>query len=235
MFPVFETIKIQDGIPRNLDLHQERIEISCRKFFGKKPSFDLRVIFKTSYEPLLNVETRFIASDHNTSINPKNAKIRISTNNSQVVPNEFRAGVVKCRFLYDAEKYEIQFAHYRPLEINTFKVIEADAIEYSLKYTNRCTFNYLLAEKGDCDEVIIVKNGKVTDCTFANLVFFDGLRYLTPDTPLLKGTKRKQLLNEGLIEETTIFKEDLLKFEGICLINAMLDLEMPPKKKRVIM
>ncbi len=68
---------------------------------------------------------------------------------------------------------------------------------------------------------MIIKNGKVTDCSIGNLIFRLGNQWLTPDTPLLAGTQREKLLQEGKIRETTIYAKDIEKFDEIRLINAM--------------
>ena len=76
---------------------------------------------------------------------------------------------------------------------------------------------------GDCDEIIIVKNGLITDTSFTNLALFDGNRWLTPKPPLLLGPKRAQLLEAGIIEEAELTLEDLRKAEKVSLFNAMID------------
>jgi 4-amino-4-deoxychorismate lyase len=98
-----------------------------------------------------------------------------------------------------------------------------DEIEYSYKYENRERLNELKERRQDCDEIMIVKNGCITDTSFSNLVFYDGKKYLTPAQPLLNGTKRKLLLQQGWISEATIKPEDLNNFQHCGLINAMLN------------
>jgi 4-amino-4-deoxychorismate lyase len=41
MFPLFETIRIRDGKIYNLSWHQQRLEQSCRRYFGKGAGFAL--------------------------------------------------------------------------------------------------------------------------------------------------------------------------------------------------
>ena len=74
------------------------------------------------------------------------------------------------------------------------------------------------------DEVIIVKDGYITDTSYTNLCFFDGTTWFTPDTPLLPGTMRQRLLDQGIIKEKSIPLSDLNKYQSISLINAMMDL-----------
>ncbi len=57
--------------------------------------------------------------------------------------------------------------------------------------------------KKTADDIIITKNGNITDSSFSNLVFesSDGALF-TPETYLLEGgTKRKFLLKNGIIRE----------------------------------
>ena len=74
--------------------------------------------------------------------------------------------------------------------------------------------------KGDCDEIIIVKNGLVPDTSFTNIAVNDGDVWLTPKQPLLMGTKRAQLLGEGKLREADITLEQLMKDEKKSLIKA---------------
>jgi 4-amino-4-deoxychorismate lyase len=100
-----------------------------------------------------------------------------------------------------------------------FKLIESD-IEYSYKYADRTKLNALKDER--FDEIIIVKNGLITDTTISNLAFFDGEKWLTPKTPLLKGTKREELLKKGSLIIKDITPQDIKIFSKIAMINAVL-------------
>ena len=82
----------------------------------------------------------------------------------------------------------------------------------------------LLLQKGDADEIIIVKNGRLTDTSYSNIALFDGNRWVTPAHPLLKGTMRQSLIDKGLLEEKDIMAEDFPKYLEVRLINAMMPL-----------
>ena len=138
------------------------------------------------------------------------------------IPKEFSKGLVKLRFLYAKKDYKLEFFYYTPHKINILKVIENNKIDYLLKFTDRSQINRLLKQKGDCDDILIVKNGFITDTSIANIVFYNGNEWVTPATPLLKGTCRDRLLKEGKIKEEIIKINDLHKFKSFCLINAML-------------
>ena len=70
-----------------------------------------------------------------------------------------------------------------------------------------------------------MKNGLITDTSYANIVFWDGQNWLTPSTPLLAGTKRARLLHESKIKEAEIRVDDLIKYEKARIINALNDLD----------
>ncbi len=138
------------------------------------------------------------------------------------IPEEFSQGLVKLRFLYNRDNHKLEFSYYKPRKINTLKMIENNKICYSLKFTERSHINSLLKQKGDCNDILIVKNGFITDTSIANIIFYKDNEWLTPATPLLKGTCRDRLLKEGKIKEEIIKINDLHKFKGFCLINAMM-------------
>ncbi len=133
-------------------------------------------------------------------------------------------GMYKCRVLYREKIEEIQILPYTRRNILSLRLVEAEDIDYSHKYEDKSAFASLLAKKGSCDDILIEKNGFITDTSFSNIALFDGTRWVTPSTYLLRGTQREKLLREGIIHEATIRVEDLRKFEKISLINTMLEL-----------
>ena len=74
------------------------------------------------------------------------------------------------------------------------------------------------------DEIIIIKDSFVTDCSIGNLAFRKGTQWFTPNTPLLKGTQREYLLQSGQLQEIEIRLEQLEKFDEIRVINALNEL-----------
>lgn len=130
----------------------------------------------------------------------------------------------KARVVYGENGIEeVGYAPYAMREIRSLKVVEADDIDYRYKSTDRSELNRLAAQKGTSDEVIIVRKGLVTDTSFTNLAIYDGKHWLTPKTPLLRGTKRDFLLEKGMIQEADITLEDLKKASKVSLFNAMIE------------
>jgi putative chorismate binding enzyme len=132
-------------------------------------------------------------------------------------------GKYKIRIVYSKDNLIVEIHPYHIKPINTIKCVNADEYDYSYKFLNREFLNTLKQTSG-ADEVIFLKNGKVTDSSYANIIFFDGKQWLTPSFFLLNGTCRQRLLNEGKITEVPIHYTDIQNFEQIGFINAMLDI-----------
>lgn len=140
------------------------------------------------------------------------------------IPSECSEGIFRCRVIYSEKIQEITFAPYVYKEIKTLKLVDIGDWDYSYKYAERSFLTKLLAENQEVDEIIMTKNGFITDCTIANLAFYDGKNWFTPSTPLLKGTKRQQLLDRQLITEKEVRIKYLKNYQGVCLINTFREL-----------
>lgn len=137
------------------------------------------------------------------------------------VPDNLQPGLYRCRVVFGETIGQVDFHAYEPRITRSLKIICADDISYDHKYEDRRVIDRLFSEKGGCDDILIVKNQRITDSSMANIVFFDGLRWVTPSTPLLKGTQRAKLLTEGKIAEQEILLSDIRHFKCFRLINAM--------------
>lgn len=136
-------------------------------------------------------------------------------------------GLYKCRIVYDENSRDVEFVPYVPKPIQTLRVVEHDRINYEFKYTDRKVINRLFDLRRECDDILVVKHGYITDSSYANIVFKRGKHWITPWSALLKGTQRQKLLEENQIEEEDISLEDLSTFESFKLINAMLEFNGP--------
>jgi 4-amino-4-deoxychorismate lyase len=144
------------------------------------------------------------------------------------IPEHCKSGVFKVRVVYGSKIEKIEIAPYTFRTIESLKLVHHDCIDYHLKYTDRQILQELFGRRGDCDDIIIIKNGLVTDSFAANLLFFDGKDWHTPMAPLLKGTKRQFLLDRGIIFEKEIRETDISGFQKVGLINAMIDFDEMP-------
>ncbi|MCP4131031.1 MAG: hypothetical protein GY754_08635 [bacterium] len=132
------------------------------------------------------------------------------------------SGLIRCRVVYEEEIESIEYIPYEIRSFKKFKLIESDC-SYEYKYLNREELNRLYALRNGADDIIIIKNGLITDTTIANLAFHDGSNWLTPAAPLLAGTTRERLLEEKKIQEANITPGDLKNFSKMALLNAMLN------------
>jgi 4-amino-4-deoxychorismate lyase len=114
---------------------------------------------------------------------------------------------------------------YTVRNILSFKMIHNNDVDYSKKYADRLVLDTLVQQKGDCDEILIIQNGLITDTSFSNIIFKSETRWITPKKPLLQGTCRARLLEKGIIEPQNIAISDLEKYSHFMLINAMLDFD----------
>jgi 4-amino-4-deoxychorismate lyase len=150
--------------------------------------------------------------------------------NLETVLNPPKIGIYRCRLIYDLSKtphqIDVTYHEYKKREISSLKLVYDDNIEYSLKSICRDKLDALYDQRGECDDVLIVKNSLITDTTIANIAFYDSKRWLTPAFPLLKGTTRERLLREGKIFEEEIHVVDLKKFSKIAIMNAMVDFDI---------
>lgn len=138
-----------------------------------------------------------------------------------------KQGLYKCRIVYDDLSREVEFLPYDLKPVNRLRLVEHDRVSYEYKYLDRKIINRLYDLRQDCDDILIVKRGFVTDASYANIVFKRGKRWYTPWSALLKGTMRLSLLEKNMIYEEEIRVEDLKSFESFKLINAMLEFDSP--------
>jgi len=182
-----ETIKIENGLPCKLPLHEARLQRTRQHFFpDASPTLPLAAWLQ--------------------------------------VPASCKNGVYKCRVIYGQELLRVEFLPYTPRPIRSLKLVADDAIDYAWKYEDRSALNRLFAQKGACDDILIAKNGFLSDSSYSNLAFYDGSAWYTPETPLLHGVQREWMLREGRIIPASIRVEDLNCFSQIALINAMLEI-----------
>ena len=128
----------------------------------------------------------------------------------------------RCRIIYDESSLNIEYIPYQKRVIHKLQAIQADHLDYRLKYADRTELDQLFTQRGDADDILVVQNDLVTDTSIANIAFFDGERWVTPKEPLLKGTTRARLLDEKKIFEREIKVADLDKYTEFALMNAMI-------------
>lgn len=146
--------------------------------------------------------------------------------------------LLRCTIVYDGEgirevrttPYSIRpITHLCPMEVPS-------SFDYTLKYADRSIFEPYTGRCSAGQEPLLIRDGLITDTTYTNVVLQmpDG-SMLTPETPLLAGTRRAQLIEEGRIVEAPLGLRELKACLSVHLINAMMslhDLEIPNRGNR---
>ncbi len=185
MYPLIETIRFENGIFQNIDLHQERFSRS-------------RLELNSSFKPL-------------------------QLENFLKIPSFIETDIVyKVRVQYGENIGPIDWDIYTQKEISSFFLIEIPMLDYHLKFVDRTNLNPKTPPH--CTP-IITKNGFITDTTYGNLLFKKEGNWFTPSTPLLHGVMRESLLRSLKISVKEISVKDLILYEAVKMINAMIPFE----------
>ncbi|WGE33074.1 aminotransferase class IV family protein [Actinobacillus genomosp. 1] len=135
------------------------------------------------------------------------------------VPDKFQQGSVRCRIDYNASEFQQQFSLYSPRKINSFQCVYTEDLDYRFKYSDRKRLDSLKTLQAD--EVIIINNGKVSDCTIGNLLFLKQGQWFSSQDYLLKGTQLSKLLEAGIVQLVQITSQDLPQYEQVMMVNAL--------------
>ena len=142
------------------------------------------------------------------------------------IPPGLTNAVYKCRVLYDTAVRSVEFIPYTPRIVRSLQMVDAPpALDYSHKYADRSDIDRLYAQRGRYDDILIVRNGCITDTSFSNIALYDGSRWYTPARPLLRGVRVQALIGQGVVHERDIRPDDLGTFHRAILLNAMLGFE----------
>lgn len=140
---------------------------------------------------------------------------------ASILPQLPATGLFKLRFLYNDHSYSFEIVPYKSKTINSLKLIEIDDYQYDLKFTDRSFIDQTFALRGDCDDVLMTKNGYLTDTSYCNILLFDGIEWVTPEKPLFKGVQRQYLLDQKIVASRSIHTHDLNQYQECQLVNAL--------------
>lgn len=166
---------------------------------------------------------------HNERLNRARFEIlgidnRIDISSLIDVPIELKSiPKVKCRIVYSEKIEEVSYEKYTPRTINKVKLLEYSGIDYRYKYCDRSVLENLYSNRGDADEILVSKNGYITDTSIHNISLFNGNEWHTPSEPLLRGVQRDYLLLKKLIVPKSIKATGLADYSRIKLFNSMND------------
>lgn len=150
------------------------------------------------------------------------------------IPTDITSEIYKCKVIYSDKIKDVEFRKYTPRNIEKLHLVKNDEIDYSYKYLDRKQLDDLMREncKDESEDILIIKDGRITDTSYSNITLFDGKEWHSPKFPLLKGTKRAKLIYDKRIVEKDIMAYDMKNYEQILLINAML--EFDPREAKLV-
>ena len=131
-------------------------------------------------------------------------------------------GLYKLRISYDLNgNYQSAFTAYQYRQVQNFALVDIKGQGYDYKFSNRDWINEALIQSGK-DEIMMHDGGLIKDCSYTNIVFYDGVNWYTPSAPLLEGTQRAKLIIEGVIQPKALYVQDIPGFKKFKCINAMM-------------
>lgn len=132
-------------------------------------------------------------------------------------------GIFKCRIVFDSQIQLIEFVPYSLRAIKSLKLVETQIDSMHFKSENREKLNQAFSKRGNCDDIIMLNNGLLSDASYSNIALWDGKNWCTPTQPIIYGTQRAALLESGKIIEKNIRPTDLNNYKRIRLFNAMIE------------
>ena len=144
------------------------------------------------------------------------------------VPFDLKDETVKCTVTYGVDIISTDYTLYQIRPVNSLQMVVDDTIGYAFKYADRTKLNSLFDLRGRSDDILIIKNGFVTDTFYANIVFKKDDKWYSPSDPLLKGTRIDRYTREGLVTPALLRPSDLPFFSEARIVNAMISIENSP-------
>lgn len=132
-------------------------------------------------------------------------------------------GLYKIRILYTDKIENIEIQPYIPRIIKNLKLVNTSSDASFFKSEIRDIINDALTKKGECDDILMVNKGLLTDSSYANIALFDGKEWFTPRKPYLYGTNRDALIDKGLIIEKDIPAQSIYDYKKIRIFNALVE------------
>jgi 4-amino-4-deoxychorismate lyase len=136
-------------------------------------------------------------------------------------------GLFKVRVVYDSQIRSVEILPYEIRPVKSLKIVCDNDINYDHKYLDRTKLEHLYSLRGKADDILIVKNGMITDTFYANVLFKKGEDWFTPTFYLLNGTMRKSLIDQQVVTEAAITIENYFQYKSCKLINSMLGMDGP--------
>jgi 4-amino-4-deoxychorismate lyase len=142
-----------------------------------------------------------------------------------IVPEEAKKGLFKVKVIYSNTIESVEYQTYTIKNHAKIKLLKDNLISYKFKDCVRTSLERDLILDDEIDDVIFIKNGKLTDASYSNIILFGQKKWWTPKSCLFQGVKRTSLISNKMVFEKDIKAEDIMQYEKIGFINAMRDFE----------
>jgi 4-amino-4-deoxychorismate lyase len=137
------------------------------------------------------------------------------------IPSDLDNGLYKCRVIYTQKIEQVEFVPHQIKSIHSLCLVEGNHIDYSHKLAQRDALQALYQRRKSAEDVLIVRDGLITDTSYGNIAFWDGQQWFTPHPPLLEGTQRSKLIKSEIIFSKEIKVTDLSNFYKFKIFNAL--------------
>ncbi len=201
---LFETIRVQDGIPQHLHYHDLRLNRTRKALFG--------------------IEQEILLADYLTELPPKGlyrAKVVYDATSISTYYYSYKPKIIHTLHLTEAQiDYRYKYLDRTPFA----KLLSPRAPLPTVKHaphSSPFTIHYSLFTIHYSD-ILFTQNGLLTDTTIANIALREDGIWYTPATPLLPGTTRARLLDSGRLRLRDIHRDTLGRYDGFALMNAMI-------------
>lgn len=199
-----ETICFENGAFARVPYHARRMNRTRREVLGIETPLCLEEVLDAEAADAVIASATLPEGSQGLSLPPRTAR-------------------VKCRVEYAAGILAVSYAFYRPRPVSSLRLVEAGSFDYRYKYADRLALQRLFDRRQEADDILLTRDGELTDTSICNIALFDGTAWHTPRRPLLAGTRREALLDAGLLLPRCIRREDLPRYTRIRLFNALLD------------
>ncbi|OOH90365.1 branched-chain amino acid aminotransferase [Pasteurellaceae bacterium 15-036681] len=135
------------------------------------------------------------------------------------LPLDIGNNLIRCKVEYNCDEYQVSFFDYTPRLLQRFQCVYTENLDYQFKYSNREPLDKL--KSAHSDEVIIINNGFVSDCTIGNLLFAKQGKWYSSSHYLLRGTQLSKLVDKGKVDLIEIRAKDIFNYEQIMMVNAL--------------
>ncbi len=141
-------------------------------------------------------------------------------------------GLYRAKLIYqeNGDIESVAYFLYKKRKIQSLKLLEVERFDYSKKFLNRDILDVYFKNRDNCDDVVFIIDGKITDTTIANIAFLKEGIWYTPKKPLLFGTTRERLLDRDKIQIKDIYFSDIFQYEKVALLNAMIGFDIIQQK-----